>query len=572
MEYRKMTPTTATHVDRALADLAVGEKVWADTTILERIALLTRTRVATAEVAREWADMASEIKLLDPQSPLAGEEWAGGPYAFLAGLNALVATLTKIERGQSPLDGAVFGRAPGNRVTVRALPVSVTDRLMFGGFRADIWLQPEVSEKAARASAGLGALDPTRTAGITVVLGAGNVTSIAPLDVLYQLIADNRVVALKVNPILDELTPIIERALAPLIEWGVLRMVAGGVDVGEYLAHHDSVSHVHITGSLSTHDVVVFGSGDDGRLRQEAGTPLLAKTISSELGGVSPVIVVPGTWSAADIQYQAENVVTSRLHNAGHNCIGTQVMIVSSDWPQKDDFIAAVRDVLDHAPHRPAWYPGAVARLEQLKEDTGHTEHRGPTGDRLLLDLDAGESTSFATTEVFATALAFTTIPGVGAEFLTAAVTYANDELTGTLGATIIVDPETQRTLEPPLDHLLEPLQYGNVGVNVWTLLGFALPRATWGAFPGHTLSDAQSGIGVVHNAYLIDRTERTVVRGPFLPFPRSILGGEMSLSPKPSWFVTSRSGRSTSEALTRFEAKRTWRRLLRVAVAAMRA
>ncbi|MEU2237490.1 hypothetical protein ABZ585_42055, partial [Streptomyces vietnamensis] len=30
-------------------------------------------------------------------------------------------------------------------------------------------------------------------------------------------------------------------------------------------------------------------------------------------------------------------------------------------------------------------------------------------------------------------------------------------------------------------------------------------PRATWGAYPGHTLDDVQSGIGIVHNALLLD-------------------------------------------------------------------
>ncbi len=64
-----------------------------------------------------------------------------------------------------------------------------------------------------------------------------------------------------------------------------------------------------------------------------------------------------------------------------------------------------------------------------------------------------------------------------------------------------------------------------------------------------------QSGIGVVHNAFLLREIERTVVRGPFRPFPRSVVGGEFALTPKPPWFVSVRSARRTGQLLTRFSA-----------------
>ncbi|WP_353647695.1 hypothetical protein ABLG96_12400 [Nakamurella sp. A5-74] len=70
-------------------------------------------------------------------------------------------------------------------------------------------------------------------------------------------------------------------AFAPLIDLAVLRIVIGGADVGSHLAHHPRVSHVHITGSARTHDVVVFGTGADGVRRKAAGDPLLDKPIAS---------------------------------------------------------------------------------------------------------------------------------------------------------------------------------------------------------------------------------------------------------------------------------------------------
>ncbi|WP_031144566.1 hypothetical protein [Streptomyces flavovariabilis] len=49
---------------------------------------------------------------------------------------------------------------------------------------------------------------------------------------------------------------------------------------------------------------------------------------------------------------------------------------------------------------------------------------------------------------------------------------------------------------------------------------------ASWDTFPGHTPDDVQSGIGVVHNALLLDGPERTVVRSPFHPAPQALLHG----------------------------------------------
>ena len=52
---------------------------------------------------------------------------------------------------------------------------------------------------------------------------------------LYELLAHNRVALLKVNPTQEPLVPVFERALAPLIEPGFVRIVRGGADVGAYL-------------------------------------------------------------------------------------------------------------------------------------------------------------------------------------------------------------------------------------------------------------------------------------------------------------------------------------------------
>ena len=95
---------------------------------------------------------------------------------------------------------------------------------------------------------------------------------------------------------------------------------------------------------------------------------MLEKPISSELGGVSPTIVLPGKWSADDLRFQAEHVVTQKLHNGGFNCVASQVLVLSSDWEQKDAFLDAIRDALRSAPARTPYYPGCEARMDRARD------------------------------------------------------------------------------------------------------------------------------------------------------------------------------------------------------------
>ncbi|NEW50334.1 aldehyde dehydrogenase family protein [Nocardia cyriacigeorgica] len=566
-----VAPSTHAAVDAALTELVDGEKQWAALPLRGRRELLDRVRELTHRHAQDWVDAALAIKGLDPSSPLAGEEWISGPYVLATSLGALSETLEALEQGKSPLDKASFG-AVGDHVTVDVLPASLFDGLLLNGFSAQVWLQRGVSNAAAKANAGLAQLDPRRTNGIGAVLGAGNITSIAPLDTLYELIAHNRVVALKLNPITDPLLPVYTAILAPLIELGTVRLLTGGAEVGGYLVEHDLVAHVHMTGSAKTHDAIVWGTGAEVAERKQAGTPKLTKPVTSELGGVSPTIVLPGQWSSADIAFQAEHVATQRLHNGGYNCVAAQALIMSSDWPQKDQFLTALREAIAKAPARRAYYPGSDDRVAKAQKSYPRAERLGSSGERLLVTgLAPSPEEPLLAGEYFAPVFGVVELPGTGADITRAAARTANEACTGTLGVNIIAEPATMSELGVAFDELIQDLRYGTVAINAWTGVGYLTPTASWGAFPGHTLADVQSGIGVVHNAWLIDRVERAVVRGPFRPAPRSLLHGELAISPKPPWFVGNKTAASTGKLLTGFAADPGWSRLPMIFASALR-
>ncbi len=555
----------ATAIDAALADLHRGAAVWAGTGLLRRRELLEQMHGLVGRHAASWVAVAATVKGLGRESTLVGEEWISGPYPMLTGLATLAESIAALEKGGSPVDGYRLGTAPGGRVSVQVLPHTIFDRLLLNGFSAQVWMKPGVTADMVRRRAGLAEREPTRSAGVGLVLGAGNITSIAPLDVLYELYAHNRVVALKLNPIMDALLPVYQEIFAPLIKLGVLRIVTGGSEVGEYLARHDLVDHVHITGSALTHDAIVWGRGPEAVRRKLSQDPLLTKPITSELGGVSPVIVLPGVWSKADLEYQAEHVVTMRLHNGGYNCIAGQVVVLAADWAQKDAFLGQLRRAMERAPARPEYYPGSAHRVAAAV--AAYPEAEVIAG-RVLV-ADAADRSYLLRTEFFAPVLAVIELQG--ADFLNNAVRAANDDFTGTLGVNIIAHPRTIKSLGPAFEDALAELRYGSIAVNAWTGVGFLTAAGSWGAFPGHTLDDVQSGIGVVHNGVLLDDPERTVVRGPFRPLPRSLVHGEMAISPKPPWFVSNRTAAGTTRALTEFAAAPSWLKLPGIFASALR-
>lgn len=559
-------------LDATIARLAGNEKSWGALSVGDRAKLVDRVHSSVAAAAADWVEAASRIKLIHADSAYVGEEWISGPYAVLASLAVMSGALKAISAGKSPLAGRKFGHAPGGRVSIEVLPGSTQESILFNGFRSEVWMKPGVSADEARAKAGLGELTPTTTDGVGLVLGAGNITSIPPLDVFYELFANNRISLLKLNPVLADMEPAYRAALAPLIEAGFLEIVQGGGEVGSYLAHHAGISHVHITGSAATHDVVVWGPGQAGRDRKKANTPLLGKPITSELGGVSPIIVVPGKWSKADLKFQAEHVATQRLHNGGYNCIAGQIVVLSSDWAQKDAFIAELRGALDRVPVREPWYPGSDDRVNAAaKSHPNAKRHAGET--RLLVEISAEDDAStIQTTEYFSPVLGVVELPGIGIDFLAKAVDTVNTDFLGTLGANVLIDPATRKKLgDAFMDHIAN-LRYGTIAINTWTAFGYLTAGAPWGGYPGATLTDVQSGIGVVHNALLIDSPERAVCYGPFRPFPRSIAGGEAALFPKPPWFVTARSARTTGKLLVNYAKKPSWLRMPAVFGSAFRA
>ncbi len=560
--------TPRAQLDAAIGELLAHRRSWAGVGPAERARLLDTLLADLAGVSDEWVAASLLHKGLDPGESASGEEWIAGPMIALRNIRVLRDALADVARHGAPrIPGPIWTR-PDGRVAAEVFPASLWDRLFYTGVTAEVWMQPGVTASTLGGTQAVAYRAASGESRVTLVLGAGNVSSIGPLDTVYKLFVENDVVLYKAHPVNDYLGPLMARAFRSLVDRGVLRIVYGGADEGAYLCAHPAVESVHITGSDKTYEAVVFGAGAEGERRKAERRPLLAKPVTAELGNVSPVIVVPGPWSPGDLRYQAANLVSMLANNAGFNCNATRVIVQHTAWPHRAALLDAVRAVLARVPARRAYYPGAAARNGAFRSAHPEAETFGGGGDgavpwTLIPGLDANDPDDLCFhTEACCGLFAETALEASGAaEYLDRAARFCNETLWGTLNATIIVHPRSLREpgVRDALERAIATLRYGSVSINHWSAISYALGVTTWGAFPGHTPDDIESGTGVVHNALMFSRAEKSVVRAPFRVWP------------KPPWFVTNTVGHLLGPKLARFEAAPSAPRALGVMVTALR-
>jgi acyl-CoA reductase-like NAD-dependent aldehyde dehydrogenase len=521
-------PTPLKDVDAAIGTLADRAPAWSQTSVGGRIELMDELLESTLAAARAWTLTAAQLKGLASDSPTMGEDWVNGPLPVLSGMRALRRSLVDIRDTGRPQPPSIE-LAESGQVVAKVAPADMNDRMVRPGVTAEVRLQRHVTLDQAEASIGR-IYRPGHEAepGVALVLGAGNVSSIAPLDALYQLFVLGRVVILKMNPVNEALGPHLADALEPLTRRGFLRIVYGGVEVGQHIVDHDDVEAIHLTGSDKTHDAIVFGPGEEGRERKAKRQPRVTKEVSSELGNVTPIIVVPGPWSDKDLAMRGRHIAAMLTNNAGFNCIAARMIVQHRAWNRRRALLSSVREALRDSEPRHPYYPGARDRWEQFVGTYRQAERLGPEGEdkvpfTLIPELDPDTDDDLAlTTEAFAGVIAEVALdaPRTVVDYIEEAVEFCNERLWGTLAATILVHPDSLRDpeVEQAVERAIDELRYGAVVVNDWASVVYGMPTASWGAYPGHPLEDIESGRGVVHNAYMLEDVEKTVGRAPWRP------------------------------------------------------
>ncbi len=205
--------------DADLAALHAARDDWANTPNAERIAILSEIKDRLLTVADGWVETATRKKQLPEGSPLAGEEWLSGPLAVMSACNGLMQTLAQME-GKAFLDHLPKRETVSGQLAVEVMPHSIWDRLLLSGVSAEVWMQPGVTADSLAQHTASAYDTPVgqRKGKVALVLGAGNIAAIAPLDCFQKLFLENQVVILKMNPVNDYLTDYLRVALKPLID------------------------------------------------------------------------------------------------------------------------------------------------------------------------------------------------------------------------------------------------------------------------------------------------------------------------------------------------------------------
>jgi len=556
-----LTAPLASQLDPIVARVAANKDAWVRQDIPARIRLLEQAIAGVLAVSGEWVRRACEAKGIDPASSLSGEEWIAGPMTTVRNLRLLIHAL---QHGGGPPPNRIR-RGPDGQLIADVFPHNLRERLMYSHMTVEVWIEPgkPASQGRIYREKADGILRDGR---VCLVLGAGNVSSIAPLDVVYKLFVEDEVVVVKMNPVNAYLSPFFRRAFSGLVEAGFLEFVEGGAEVGEYLCTHPAVDSIHLTGSDRTHDAIVWGATPEEQERRKAlRQPRITKEVTSELGCVTPVLVVPGRWSEGDLAFQARNIASMVAQNASFNCNAAKALVLARGWDQRDAFLDKLHEVFSKLPPRKAYYPGALDRYQGFREHYPNARAFGSAGPGVvpwtIIPNVAAHAGEYALThEAFCGVLAEVSLDVADPEsFLREATRFANDDIWGSLSAMVLVDGRTRRRHRTAVEQALAELRYGGIGVNVWAGANFALGVATWGAFPGNTLENIRSGRGVVHNTMLFDYPQKSIVRGPF------------RLWPTPVWFADHRNLAQLGQLAMTFESAPSWLKLPGVAIAGMK-
>lgn len=243
------------------------------------------------------------------------------------------------------------------------------------------------------------------------------------------------------------------------------------------------------------------------------------------------------------------------------------MIVTAKNWSQRDAFLTEFHQALAQTAARKAYYPGAIERYQAFLARYPLAKSLGDTGEgvvpwTVIPEVPAQRGEYVLENEAFCALVAEVALDARDAgRFLERAVAFGNEVVWGTLSCTLLIDPQTEKTHKIAVDQAIAEWRYGAIGINIFTGVSFALMSTPWGAYPGHTLEDIQSGRGVGHNAYLLDHPQKSVTRAPFDAYLT------------PPWFTGHRRALEVGQKMLDIEIKykRSWLKVPGIALAALR-
>lgn len=315
--------------------------------------------------------------------------------------------------------------------------------------------------------------------GIIAVLGAGNYTS--SLEMVKAMFLDGKAVVHKPHQINIQVDKVWAKVFEPLVEHNVLSFLEE--DPTFHLNTDPRIGTIYFTG----------GSGTASKIMAGTTTPVI-----SECGGNNPCIVVPGDrpWTAKELKHQAMVFVTLAKMNGGAVCGRAQTIVMSKQWEQREQFLAAIKTAISEDTFAAGtYYPGSDRVFERFQKAHPAAELFEPEGGKFksakfMMITDLEEDSYAVENEAFCQIVGEVPldVPANAGDFLAAATTFCNEKLLGTLGCYIVVDEDTKKANGGVLDKAVTELSYGGIGINVIPPMVFLNPFLTW--YAQHNVCD----------------------------------------------------------------------------------
>tara|TARA_B100001287_G_scaffold265412_1_gene258279 strand:+ start:391 stop:2037 length:1647 start_codon:yes stop_codon:yes gene_type:complete len=544
---------TKLDIDRFISTLRTKSKEFNSISNVQLASMLEETISNIKEVSYFWATICSDNKGTT-KTPAEGEEWLGGPFASVLATQYYIKSLIN----DDDLDEGNFNNSENS---YKVFPNNFIERITFPFINAKVYFNKSMSFEDINKFRGFSKrydIEPS----ITLVLGAGNFSSIPYLDVLYHLITRRSVILLKLNPVNEYLKPVFEKVFKNFIERGYIIVTNGNINESKYMATHPGINHIHLTGSDKTYEDIVYGRELTGNERSiKTVSKINPKPITSELGNVTPIIIHPGKWSTSDIKYQARKIVTGKLNNNGFNCIAAQVVVLPDGWGHTETLIKYVKYYMNKAKDRKAYYPDSIERLTKLEKDKSYERVNSLSCTTPHLTREIKAYNKYELDEVWSSTIYFRKIAYSNAEdYVKKSIDYCNNELWGNLGVSVIIKNHNSKFNKHITNSYIENLKYGTIAINEWAAIGYIIPQLPWGGFPGNKDNDIQSGQSVVHNSMLFESPLKGIVETKF----------RISRLIDPPWFITNRKSRRLFMNLTYFQINNTKINLIKLIFSAL--
>lgn len=470
---------------------------WANTSPVEKLALIEEIQKNLKEYAKDLgsADIKMKNNYIGTEIYEVGFGIAGtaGPIAgVLMGCRHLYEALVNGEM----LEPVEVKKIDDGITAIQTWPIFPKDKMVAGKQKGYLYVKGEPKQVSPL----------EKPPGIIAISGAGNYSS--SVEMVKALFFENKAVIHKPHENNIESDKVWEKIFQPLVDRKAAAFI--GADQSRAMTALDGLHAIYFTGS----------TGVAHAIQNSAKAPLV-----SECGGNNPCLIVPGDrpWTDKEIEHQALQIASLGKMNGGAVCGRTQTLITSKNWPQREQFLDALRKAIAEDTYAVGTYYPDVEKTkaaflenqptaEILKPENG----KYPTTEFVLIP-DVKEDDFAIKNEAFCQIISETPLDteNNADDFLTKATAFANSKILGSLGCMVLVDNDTLKAHENRVYQAINELNYGGIAVNTIPPNVFMNAYLTWGGC-NESKEDFVSGVGNFGNAHNYENVVKSVLIDDF--------------------------------------------------------